>query len=439
MALNIEPASSALLVARTRSYLQSVNVSTQDHEYGSWRKRLEYGIQDALSRGPPTLIVTETFDWSGTGRGRHVRLNVHEPLPLQIGRLLGNGATSQVHEATCKGLTVAVKRRRIFRHNRVQELSAFEKEHGNMAKVNGHQHVAKIIGTFVHDRVIGILMWPVAVCDLRTFLDDINSLWEYSSDFKPGKFGCVARGEVLRTIGLESFTRLENLRVLFCDNKGQSTLFFAYLRIERSLGCLAGALAYLHGQKMKHKDIKPSNVVLTPDSIYITDFGTSTDFSASNSSVTETGGGTPRYWAPEVANYEPSGRSADVFSLGCIFLEMTHVYYRKPLEILQDYMEDRDHSFQANLGHIMSNLQKDFLRSISEYWVDAGLDESSFLGQGFHDLIFRMMDFDASSRPSALTVLSNLRDMCAERNKKLGNIERNTFFSPCCLHATILC
>ncbi|KAF2815084.1 kinase-like protein, partial [Mytilinidion resinicola] len=88
-------------------------------------------------------------------------------------------------------------------------------------------------------------------------------------------------------------------------------------------GCLAKAIEYLHSQKIRHKDLKPSNVLLGRDNLWLTDFGSSTDFSMLSMSATENGErGTPKYFAPEVALYERNGRSADMFSLGCIFLEM---------------------------------------------------------------------------------------------------------------------
>lgn len=36
-------------------------------------------------------------------------------------------------------------------------------------------------------------------------------------------------------------------------------------------GCLASALAYLHHQNVSHKEIKPSNVLLTPNGIWLAD------------------------------------------------------------------------------------------------------------------------------------------------------------------------
>lgn len=52
-----------------------------------------------------------------------------------------------------------------------------------------------------------------------------------------------------------------------------------------STGCLSGGLAYLHGQQIKHKDIKPANILVNNGSVLLMDFGLSTDFSNSGIST----------------------------------------------------------------------------------------------------------------------------------------------------------
>jgi serine/threonine protein kinase len=44
-------------------------------------------------------------------------------------------------------------------------------------------------------------------------------------------------------------------------------------------GCLASALSYLQENKICHKDIKPSNILVHGSNVLITDFGTSRDWS----------------------------------------------------------------------------------------------------------------------------------------------------------------
>ena len=89
-------------------------------------------------------------------------------------------------------------------------------------------------------------------------------------------------------------------------------------------GCLSSAVKYLHEQKCRHKDIKPGNILIKDEKVLITDFGTALDWTELDADMTD---GRPEaytnaYAAPEVVQARPRNSSADVWSLGCVFLDM---------------------------------------------------------------------------------------------------------------------
>ncbi|KAI9172202.1 MAP kinase kinase skh1/pek1 [Paramyrothecium foliicola] len=84
----------------------------------------------------------------------------------------------------------------------------------------------------------------------------------------------------------------------------------------RILRDIASALSYIHGRRLVHNDIKPANILYSPErGAVLCDFGLST--LAANSPG---GGGTPYYVPPEFIGRKLRGPPSDVWALGITML-----------------------------------------------------------------------------------------------------------------------
>ena len=97
------------------------------------------------------------------------------------------------------------------------------------------------------------------------------------------------------------------------------------LRIALSI---AEALSAIHAQGIAHRDLKPTNVFVTPTGVKVLDFGLARPLHSRNDRtmtlVTQAGiiVGTPQYAAPEQLSGDDFDARADLFSMGVILYEM---------------------------------------------------------------------------------------------------------------------
>ncbi len=86
---------------------------------------------------------------------------------------------------------------------------------------------------------------------------------------------------------------------------------------------IARGLEYTHSKGTIHRDVKPSNVLVSHDGeVKIIDFGIAKDDVSTKLTMTGMIVGTPAYMAPEQANGDPLSAQSDVFSLGILLYEM---------------------------------------------------------------------------------------------------------------------
>jgi serine/threonine protein kinase len=215
--------------------------------------------------------------------GEHEDLKRGSTLPFRyIGKLgVGASAVVDVVEDLTNGQTFAHKVFRPYSGHSKFFKKIFKNEVDIIKRLHSHPHIVQIYWSYTCGRELGMLLTPVASDkDLGSYLLDIQDTGEGPTQKQ-------------RDILLRAF------------------------------GCLAGGLAYIHSHTIRHKDIKPQNILVHNGQMIYTDFGIALD--ANGQDTTTTGlseSCTKRYCAPEVANNQPRNRKSDVFSLGCVFIEM---------------------------------------------------------------------------------------------------------------------
>ena len=96
------------------------------------------------------------------------------------------------------------------------------------------------------------------------------------------------------------------------------------------------ALSYAHQQNVIHRDIKPGNMMLTPQGVVkVMDFGIARSDSDLTLTMAGTSLGTINYMSPEQVKGEPTDARSDLYSVGICLYEM--VTGKKPFTAGSDY------------------------------------------------------------------------------------------------------
>uniref|UniRef100_G1RED0 Membrane-associated tyrosine- and threonine-specific cdc2-inhibitory kinase n=1 Tax=Nomascus leucogenys TaxID=61853 RepID=G1RED0_NOMLE len=156
--------------------------------------------------------------------------------------------------------------------------------------------------------------------DGRLYADRARKLAEVGSHEKVGQHPCCVRLEQAWEEGGILYLQTELCGPSLqqhCEAWGASlpeAQVWGYLR-DTLL-----ALAHLHGQGMKHLDVKPANIFLGPRGrCKLGDFGLLVELGTAGAGEVQEGD--PRYMAPELLQGS-YGTAADVFSLGLTILEV---------------------------------------------------------------------------------------------------------------------
>jgi serine/threonine protein kinase len=237
-------------------------------------------MRDSFIEKQP-IVLTKSIDLEKGENGKHQYYAKGEPIPFKTVRYLGSGGYGKVDKVVSSLSHKEYARKRIPRWGFFQRSKAnvdsFEIELQLLKRLS-HRHIIELVGSYTDPTYLGLMISPVADYDLACLLDRAPT----SSDQK--------------------------------------------LLLRTYFGCLSTAVAYLHDNKVRHKDIKPQNVLIKGKTAFLTDFGISRDWTEMSRSTTQgTTFFTPQYCAPEVANHGSRNTSSDIWSLGCLFLEIVAV------------------------------------------------------------------------------------------------------------------
>jgi len=355
-----------------------VELGFTDHWFpinnGSFPRRYNPSLQSEVIQAQG-LILTKSIDLE-RGEGTHHHFAENEPLHFESLGSLGSGGYGRVDKIISSTSRKCYARKRIHRKvlfgngDAVPEvMKQFVSEITIMKQLH-HHHIVQYIGSYTDPSYFSLIMYPVADMDLSKYLE---TCLDCSGD----------RRAILRS-------------------------FF---------GCLAKALQYLHENSIRHRDLKPQNILVHRKNVLLTDFGLSRDYAgfsgATTSGITAK---SPRYCAPEVADHAPRNKSSDIWSLGCIFLEMCATLKGFTLEDMKNYYAGR-----GTEGLFVSNNPAATESFISELKVTCTLSDNKIIS-----CVERMLQLDRNVRPTASDVFTSVISHDG------SNMEAGTFYGACC-------
>lgn len=355
--------------------------------YRSWQ-------QDHVQLPPALLIESDRRDPTGIGR---VPWRFLPPLkPFEKGRDLGHGRyCDQVRLVRSKktGHVFAVKSVKKHRSKKLEEhedkeplprekwfpsLKLLKREQDNLAilkKANDkHLHLILLQGSYRTFNKFGLLLSPVADWNLQEYFHQCDSPYTVEA------------------------VRIE-LRLM----------------MRPWFGCLASAVTFVHEHGIVHWDIRPQNILYKRDGdahkILLSDFNASQHLGrptkGSHCERIDLEVFSKMYAAPELDTGELKGelrcKLYDVFSLGCVYLEILSAIFGRSAEEFDKWR--KKHALVQDM-RFSQHAKRDTLRL--EWWQNEDIFDlrriknPSFEGLAeTEDLVFQMLSVNPWSRPVA--------------------------------------
>lgn len=168
-------------------------------------------------------------------------------------------------------------------------------------------------------------------------------------------------------------------------------------RLRAALKQLVEGVRALHAAGKLHRDVKPSNVVVTPDGrVVLLDFGLATDLSRQGTlhSIDQHVLGTPEYMSPEQGAMRTLGPASDWYSVGCVLFEAltgSLPFNGGPLEILMA----KERADGPSPGSVVDGIPEDL-----DGLCTALLRRSPGMRPTGDEILRRLSDGDASPHPA---------------------------------------
>lgn len=300
------------------------------HDERSYEDRfLEEQEKHLLNTSQPIKDILKLAD---KGFPPHLRVSkISDKFHIDKDNELGHGTFGQVLKAEwlpSAGQKVAAS----FKCFAIKQIpkqhslvKSFKNECRNLEKSEKrrHSHIVNFHASFTDEENFGFIMSPVADSTLKDLLEKSR---ESSS--------IIPQGE-------------------------RASLFEAY-------GCLLDAIRHLHDKlKMRHCDLKPSNILWCRRDdhfhVRLCDLGISYAWdSPQDESTDQNQRGTKKYKAPEVHKSQKGiegtthNRLVDIFSLGCIFLEMHAILTSRTLDQMARDITDNEKRFHDDWTYAQS-------------------------------------------------------------------------------------